>query len=205
MTGAAVAAALDPWLEAAQALDPDVRRRVEGLGEAILEVHVRGLGLTLYVVPADGRVRLAAAAPDEPAVRIEGPPASLARLATTGGTQVLFGGALSVEGDVTVAKAYKRLFDTLDPDWEEALAGIVGDIAAHELGRGAGGVRAWLARTAVGRRADLRAWLVDEAELAPARAETDAWLAEVDRLRADVDRLEARLARLEGRHRDEGR
>ena len=187
---------LNPALEAALALDPDARRRVERLAGAVLEVRILGPDLSLFVVPDGERVHLAATAPDEPAACIVGPPASLARLLTTDGTRVLFGGPLTVEGDVVVAKSYKRLFDTLDPDWEEALAGWVGDVPAHEAGRVAGAFSIWIQRTLAGRREDLQAWLIDEVEALPARSEVDDWLAEVDRLRADVDRLSARVARL---------
>ncbi|MEF8833717.1 MAG: sterol-binding protein, partial [Halofilum sp. (in: g-proteobacteria)] len=115
------------------------------------------------------------------------------------GTQVLFGGALRVAGDVQAAKAYKRLFDTLDPDWEEALARVMGDIPAHETARLLRHAGARASRIGADRRTDLRAWLVDEMEALPARAEVDDWMDRVDRLRADADRLAARVHRLERR------
>ena len=64
--------------------------------------------------------------------------AMIRRLGALGGTQVLFGGSLRVGGDVRVAKGFKRLFDTLDPDFEEALARVGGDVPAHETGRAVG-------------------------------------------------------------------
>ncbi|MDZ7748200.1 MAG: RDD family protein [Halofilum sp. (in: g-proteobacteria)] len=71
--------------------------------------------------------------------------------------------------------------------------------------RAAHGLAAWLRRAGAGRRDDLRAWLVDEIEALPARAEVDEWLAAIDRLRVDADRLAARLARLERGRGDDGR
>lgn len=197
MTPAWFVAALAPALDAAIALDPDARTRVERLDGTVLGIHVTGLEWSVYVVPQAGHLRLQSIEPDTPAAWISGPPASLAMLATRAGTRALFSGQLHVEGDVAVAKAYKRLFDTLDPDWEEALAGAVGDIPAHEAGRVMRGLRAWARRSVAYRRDDLRAWLIDETEAVPTRAEADRWMAEVDGLRADVDRLAARIARLE--------
>jgi len=203
MTAAAwIAAIVEPPVNAAIELDEAAGGRLERMGDATLEVCVTGTGLTLFVSPAGNRVRISAE-PDRPAaVRISGPPASLARLATTAGTRVLFGGSLRVEGDVAAAKAWKRLFDTLDPDWEEACARIAGDIPAHEGARAAEALATALRRAVEGRRRDLRAWLVDEIEALPAHGEVDEWLAAVDRLRADGDRLAARVARLERRDRD---
>jgi len=197
-----IAAIVEPPVNAAIELDEEAGGRLERMGDATLEVCVTGTGLTLFVSPAGNRVRISAE-PDGPAaVRISGPPASLARLATTAGTRVLFGGSLRVEGDVAASKAWKRLFDTLDPDWEEAFARIAGDIPAHEGARAAHALADALRRAVEGRRRDLRAWLVDEIEALPARGEVDEWLAEVDRLRADGDRLAARVTRLERRDRD---
>jgi len=196
----AIAAALRPAVRAALALDPDAASRVERLGDAVLEVRVTGLRLSLFAIPEGRHLRIAATSAAAPAARISGPPASLARLATTAGTRVLFAGNLRVEGDMQAAKAWKRLFDTLDPDWEEALAQAVGDVPAHEAGRLARGVAAWGRRAGRGRQADVAAWLVDEIECLPARAEVERWLGAVDRARADADRLAARVARLE-RHR----
>jgi len=186
-------------LNSAVELDEDAGARLERMTDAALEVRATGTGVNLFVVPAGDRVRVTAEPAEPAAVCISGPPASLARLATTAGTRVLFGGSLHVDGDVAAAKSWKRLFDTLDPDWEEATARIAGDIPAHEGARAAHAVADAFRRAVEGRRRDLRSWLVDEIEALPAPAEVGEWLAAVDRLRADGDRLAARVARLERR------
>lgn len=196
-----IAAAVGPVIDAAVELDGEAGRRIERLGDAVLEVRVTGLGLALFLVPAGDRLRIESDHDGEPAARISGPPASLARLAITAGTRVLFGGSVRVEGDVRIAKAYKRLFDTLEPDWEEALARLTGDVPAHETARAVHALIDGLQRAVEGRQQDLRAWLIDELEALPAPAEVEEWLAAVDRLRADADRLGARVARLERRQR----
>lgn len=197
-----IATAVEPVVNAAIGLDEDAARRVAALGDAMLEVEVTGLGLSLFIAGDGERLRIAGEADRPAAARISGPPASLARLATTGGTRVLFSGSVRVEGDVLAAKAWKRLFDTLEPDWEEALARVTGDVPAHETGRAVRALVDGLRRAVEGRRQDLRAWLIDEIEALPAPGEVDDWLDAVDRLRADGDRLAARVARLERRQRD---
>ena len=202
--GAWIATAVEPVINAAIGLDEEAGRRVQALADAVLEVRVIGLGFSLFLVPDGRRLRITGESETGPAARISGPPASLARLGTTGGTRVLFGGSIRVDGDVGVAKAYKRLFDTLEPDWEEALARLSGDVPAHEAGRAVRAFRDGVRRGVEGRRQDLRAWLIDEVEALPAPGEVDEWLRGVDRLRADVDRLAARVGRLERRQRDQG-
>lgn len=197
-----IAAAVGPVIDAAIELDGEAGRRIERLGDAVLELRVTEPGLSLFLVPAGDRLRVESEVDADPAARISGPPASLARLATTAGTRVLFGGSVRVEGDVIVARSYKRLFDTLEPDWEEALARLTGDVPAHETARAVRALIDGLRRAVEGRRQDLRAWLVDEIEALPARVEVEEWLSGIDRLRADADRLAARVARLERRQRD---
>ena len=189
----AVAALLNHALE----LDADAPARVEALQGRDLEIAVEGTGLRIRVEAIGPRLHFALADDHPAAVRISGPPASLAALAGQEGVQVLFAGDLHVTGDVTAARAWKRLFDTLEPDWEEAVARIAGDIPAHEAGRVAAALATWARRMRAHRSADLRAWLVHELEILPARHELDAWSASVDRCRHDTERLAARIARLE--------
>jgi len=201
-----IAQAVDPALERLLRLDPDAQRRVAALQGHGLAIEITGLDRVLYLEPDGERLRVTAEASQQPAARITGSPASLARLAGAGGTRALFGGGLAVTGDVTVARAYKRLFDTLEPDWEEALARALGDSAGHQAGRLVRGASAWFQRARAGRADDLRAWLTDESEALPPRAEIERWFDAVDQLRHDGDRLAARVERLErvARERDAG-
>lgn len=195
--------AAQPLLDAALAHDAEARARLRRLDGAVLGVEVTGLGWHIHAVADDEQLRLTAEPPQSPDATIAGPPASLARLGALGGTQVLFGGSLRVGGDVRVAKAFKRLFDTLDPDWEEALARAFGDVAAHEAARLMRAAAAGSRRAGADRLRDLRAWLIDEVEALPAHHEAEAWMDRVDRLRADADRLAARVERLERHERDD--
>jgi ubiquinone biosynthesis protein UbiJ len=201
-TVAVLCRAAQPLLDGALDLDAEARARVRRLDGAVLEVAVTGLGWRVYAVAEGERLRLTDEPPAAADATIAGPPASLARLGALGGTRVLFDGSLRVSGDVGAAKGFKRLFDTLDPDWEEALARAFGDVPAHQAARLLRQAGAEGRRAGVDRVRDLRAWLIDEIEALPARHEVTAWMDRVDRIRADADRLAARVERLERRHRD---
>jgi len=192
-----VCAAVNPLLAGALRLDPDAQGRAAALEGHVLAIEITGIDLTVFVEPQGPTLQCVTEPAHEPATRIAGAPASLARLASQGGTRAMFSGDLAVTGDVTVARAYKRLFDTLDPDWEEAVARVVGDSAGRQVGRFAETGAAWLRRAWAGRAADIRAWLADETEVLPARGEIEHWFDGVDRVRHDADRLAARLTRLE--------
>ncbi len=199
-----VCAAANPLLAGALRLDPDARARVAALEGCVLALEITGVDVTVFVEPRDQTLELVTEPTHAAATRIAGPPASLARLATEGGTRVIFSGGVTVTGDVTVARAYKRLFDTLDPDWEAAVARVLGDSAGRQVERFAHAADAWLRRAWAGRRADLRAWLADETEALPARTEVERLFDGIDRARHDADRLAARLERLDRRHGEDG-
>jgi ubiquinone biosynthesis accessory factor UbiJ len=109
----------------------------------------------------------------------------------------LRGGAVHIEGDAEVAQTFSELLKAAQPDLEEELSRVVGDVAAHQVGNAA--------RTALrfARRAhdtflqNVAEYLQEEGRDVPNRTEAEEFLHGVDRLRDDVDRLEARLKLLE--------
>jgi ubiquinone biosynthesis accessory factor UbiJ len=92
----------------------------------------------------------------------------------------------------------QRLLAAVDIDWEEQAARLIGDVAAHELGRLLRAADAWGRQAADILGRDLAEYLQEEGRvLAPAAARRARRLpAAVDVLRDDVDRLTQRVARL---------
>ena len=136
---------------------------------------------------------------DAPAdATIEGTPFAFARLALGDPQQSIRAGGAQVTGDAEVAQGFQKLFEAAQPDFEEELSRLTGDVAAHhlaELARGAArfGMRA---RDTFAR--NVAEYLTEESHDVPLRAEVEEFVAGVDALREATDRLEARVARLEG-------
>ncbi|MGE3500159.1 MAG: SCP2 domain-containing protein [Candidatus Binatia bacterium] len=128
---------------------------------------------------------------------IEGTPFALARLAIGDPAQSIRAGGAQLSGDAEVAQGFQKLFAAAQPDFEEELSRITGDVAAHHLAN--------LARSALdfGRRArdtfaqNVAEYLTEEGRDVPARTEVDEFLDGVDRLREASDRLDARIAAIE--------
>jgi ubiquinone biosynthesis protein UbiJ len=128
---------------------------------------------------------------------IEGTPIALARLAIGDPAQSIRAGGAQLSGDAEVAQGFQKLFAAAQPDFEEELSRLTGDVAAHHL--------AHLARGALdfGRRArdtfalNVAEYLKEEGRDVPARGEVEEFLSGVDRLREAADRLDARLAAIE--------
>lgn len=187
-------AALEAACNRALRLDPEAFEAVRALAGRVVAVEVAPPAWTLFVIPGPGGLQLARACTGAPDTRIRGTPWALARLALSRGADR---DGVEVCGDVEVGQRLQAILARLDPDWEEALAGVLGDPAAHRIGRGVRAVGAGVRRGAGTLVRDLADYLHYEARHAPPRREVEALLDAVDRLRADTDRLEARVARLE--------
>ncbi len=195
-TSALACAALESALNRYLDLDPDTKARFADLHGKVIGMQILGLGLTLYFVPAPQGLQVLSQFEGAPDTLIRGAPLALARLGRGGGMDGLFNGDISIDGDTETAQRFGEILGDLDPDWEEHLARLTGDVAAHEIGNLARGGRAWASATSQSLEQDLAEYLKEEGQLLPSRYEVEGFMHEVDRMRDDVERLEARLARL---------
>lgn len=162
-----------------------------------LELRLTATPLRLRFVADAGRVSILPGGEQPADAVIEGTPFALVRLAIGDPAQSIRAGGAQLSGDAEVAQGFQKLFAAAQPDFEEELSRITGDVAAHHLAN--------LARGALdfGRRArdtfaqNVAEYLTEEGRDVPARTEVDEFLDGVDRLREAADRLDARIAAIE--------
>jgi ubiquinone biosynthesis protein UbiJ len=174
-------------------LDPETLHR---LGE--LEGKTIGLDLgagvfVLYVEPSAQGLRLRRQSDREPDVTLRGSIPIFARLARTG----LAAGELQISGDIELGSRFKRILEGIEIDWEEPLARVVGDVAAHQFGRAARTMRGWSEHAARSLAQDAVEYFQEEIRVLAPAVRVEEFLRAVDTLRADADRLQKRLERLE--------
>ena len=109
----------------------------------------------------------------------------------------LRGGGVRIEGDAEVAQKFRDLLAEAQPDFEEELARVIGDVAARRVANVARDLLDWGRKAAGSFTGSVVEYLQEEGRDLPTRVEVDEFLEGVDRLRDDTERLEARLARLE--------
>lgn len=188
-------------------LESILNRNIAGSSRARgLLAQVAGRSMELRLSASPLRLRFVADAQrvsilpegDQPAdAVIEGTPFALARLALGDPAQSIRAGGAQVSGDAEIAQGFQKLFAAAQPDFEEELSRLAGDVAAHHLAN--------LVRGALnfGRRArdtfsqNVAEYLTEEGRDVPARTEVDEFLDGVDRLREAADRLGARIAAIE--------
>lgn len=194
----ALARLIEGAINRALALDPEALRDLGQLDGKVLLIEIAGRGapLRLWVQPHAHGLRLLPAHERQPDVTISGTPAVFLNQLARG---PVVSQALTLRGDIELGQRFQRILSRLDPDWEEALAPVIGDVGARQVGRAARGLRAWGEQALRALGADATEYLQEEAYVLARRERVAAFLREVDRLRADTDRLEQRIGRLVSR------
>lgn len=196
---AMVLSTLERSINRVLATAPGGPRALQDLDGTVFELALTDLELSVWVASNGRSLRLSAEPPGECQLRISGRSADMLRAALEGRTGERFPSEVSVEGDMDTARQVQALFKALDPDWEEALAGLTGDTVARGVGetirRGLG----WGRETRSAFEQNLGEYLRDELRVVPDRQEVEAFMDAVDRLRDDVERLAERVDRFGSR------
>jgi len=153
--------------------------------------------LAMYLTVDDDRVILSGDDIDEPDVIASGSLLSLARLAGPAAEDLIRDKSVVIEGDAIVASQFRKLLRYGQPDLEEELSAVVGDVAAHGIGGLFRGVTDWTRDARETMQQNVGEYLQEESQAVPGRHEVDAFRSDVDTLRDDVARFEARLKKLE--------
>lgn len=108
-------------------------------------------------------------------------------------TRLIKADALQIEGDIQVAQQYSYFLQTLDPDWQEALSGYVGDAMAHKISLSIGQLQRYLQEKTRLLEQSVTMLAQDELLLTPGSLELQQFSQDVSELNARVDRLIASL------------
>lgn len=163
----------------------------------VMSLTVQGTPLAFFLKAEGGRIALAPRHDGAADASLSGTPIALLALAGPKAEGALRGGGVRIEGDAEVAQKFRELLAQAQPDFEEELARVVGDVAARRLANVARGFLDWGRKASDSLATNVVEYLQEEGRDLPTRVEVEEFLADVDRLRDDTGRLEARLARLE--------
>jgi ubiquinone biosynthesis protein UbiJ len=145
------------------------------------------------------RIALSAAAENVPDASVSGTPLTLLSLIGPGARGRLRSGAVTISGDAEIAQNFQDLLRAAQPEFEEELSRLVGDVAAHQIGNLVRSASGWGRKAAATFAANVSEYLQEESRDLVTRTELEEFLAEVDQLREASDRLQARLALLRSR------
>jgi ubiquinone biosynthesis protein UbiJ len=178
--------------------NPTAREQSQLLSGKVIGLTVRNSGLTFYFIPHQSSVQISVDPQPKVDADIEASVGDLISMALAENQQVAaLKGGISIKGDMQTAEKFQGLLRGVDFDWEELLSQAVGDVFAHQIGKGlrsffGGGKGA--AKQVASNAAD---YLLNQGNDVVAAEHIDTFAASVDTLRDDVARLEARLLRME--------
>ncbi len=89
--------------------------------------------------------------------------------------------------------------ESLDINWQDYLAPILGDVLSNELGEVERSAKDWGRSAGGSMRRNVRDYLSEEARLVPTALEVDSFSNRLDHLRLGIDRLEAKTELLQRR------
>ena len=196
----AVTAGIELAINRVLQLDEDILPRLQTLQGKVIAIEVRGLDVSLYLIPEINKLSVYGRFEGEPDTTLRGTPLALMRMGLVKHAgDVLFAGDVEISGDVELGQQFSEILQALDIDWEEHLSHLTGDLLAHKLGNVVRGALSWGQQTMDTLGQDVAEYLQEESETVPNQDEAEGFMSQVDVLRTDVDRMEARVKRLEKR------
>lgn len=204
MFNAMAAAALELAINQALALalnqyqDEAGQQQLQVLDGKVIAIDLQGLDSCFYLLFNGDSIQVQSHCQGEADACIAGTPLSLLRMRLASHQQqLLFGGDVSISGDVEVGRQVSTLLDHLNIDWEEHLSHLLGDVLAHGLGSRVRELSGWARQTLATLSQDSAEYLHEEARILAPADELELFLTAVDKIRDDVARLEKRLERLQ--------
>jgi ubiquinone biosynthesis protein UbiJ len=188
--------ALETALNHALSLDPDTQGKLATLDGRSVQLHLRGMDLTVAITVEGHRLKVGPA-PESSDLRVAATPGSLLTMLFRRQNESLAPGKVEIAGDAELARRLEKLASGFAPDFEEAFARTFGDVIGVPLAKAVREGLSHARESAAHLTQDGAAWLRDETRVAVAPGEMEGFLDGVDTVRERTERLEARLARLE--------
>jgi len=184
--------------------DPHIAKQFLEFDSKCIEIISRQPSLTLHLRFEDGAVRLSAIDTEslgiEADATISGKAETLLRLLGQKSDQrPLANAALDISGDATLVQDLQMTIESLDINWQDYLAPILGDVLSNELGEVERSAKDWGRSAGGSMRRNVRDYLSEEARLVPTALEVDSFSNRLDHLRLGIDRLEAKTELLQRR------
>lgn len=187
--------AVETAINAVLRMDPETQARLRAIDAKTVRFNIQHPTLEICLTIAEGRVNLLNDEQGPADATISGSLAALKSL--TDGNDALYTGEVTIEGDLALGQQLKEIMAGVDPDWQEAVAPLIGDTLTHRLDRLQQQFSGWSSRTRRNARQNTSDYLQEEIQLLAPNSEINRFCSDVDDLRATADRLEARLQRLE--------
>lgn len=179
--------------------DPNALAKLSKLQGKVFKLELSVINRDVYFAPTDEGIQIKQQWSGDVDIILRGSPLAFTQfgLKQKGvDNQIFLDKRVSIEGDAELAQDLQKIIRELDIDFEELLSRYVGDIAAHEIGRGARAFREWATGAANSVQLDIQEYMVEESRILAPQWRVTKFNEQADTLRADVDRLDLRVQRI---------
>jgi len=192
-------------LNAIAARDPHVAAKLVAFDSKCIEVVSLRPNFSLSIRFEDDTIKLSAIDSQTLGIQadatITGKAENLFGLLTKKSDQrALADAAIDISGDATLVQDLHVTIESLDVDWQDYLAPILGDVLSNELGEIQSSARDWSKSAGTSMHKGVRDYLSEEARLVPSELEVDSFSNRLDQLRLSIDRVAARTELLKRRY-----
>lgn len=179
--------------------DPITLQGIQTLEGKVLRIQARTPGFELHLIPTEKGIELFSIYDEQNAdCTVQGSTFDLIQLLIKK-DQGLAGSPVATQGDTALAETLLDLAHELDIDWEEILSGLVGDIAAHEIGRQGRRFGRWTKKVHQSMLRNTREYLHYESRAVVNEKEIQQFGEQIERLDNDLIKLETRIQDFEAR------
>ena len=175
-------------------LDPAAQDDLSKLDGQSFAIAVKAPAMRIRPEVSAPRIEVAADDDTPAGTEVSGTLAALATMAAN--VEGAGAGQVHISGDASNAQRFQKFFAALNPDWEEPLSKVFGDVLGFQLAQILRNVFQWAASASRNLADNASEYLREESRQLMNRPELEAFYDEVDDLRDEVDLLEKRIKSL---------
>ena len=193
-----IASVLERALNATLAMDPGSVQLLAKLEGRVIAMNIESIDGSFYLLPHRQGVSIEIDHDQNPDIIIEGGLLAYARSATASVRGLANPDRLlEISGDADLVAVMRDFLRSLQPDLEEQLSSLIGDIPARQAGNQIRSFAEWAEQVGQSIAVNTGEYLTEEKQLLVVRPRIDRFLIAVDQLQNDTERLASRLGTLE--------
>ena len=175
-------------------LDIQAKNNLQQFEDKVIQINIEDFNLVYYFSFKNAELFVSEKNSEKAATVISGKlSAFIAAAAAEHSSDSIFKGELNFSGDINTAKQFQSFAQSLNIDWHEPLAQVLGDPIAHTLATGLEKFSTWFGQTIESVNQDISEYVQEEAKVTPSQSEQQQFFQQVDQLRSKSDRLLARF------------
>ena len=203
--GSLVLLPIEKILNAIVARDAHIAKKVVAFDSKCIEVVSLRPDFSLSIRFEDNTIKLSAIDSQTLGIQadatISGPAESLlSLLAKKSDQRAMADATIDISGDASLVQDLQMTLESLDIDWQDTLAPILGDLLSNELGQIQSNAQDWGKSAGTSMHRGVRDYLSEEARLVPSELELDSFSNRLDQLRLSIDRVAAKTELLKRRY-----